>query len=78
MTPLLNAGLELMLVGMGIVYLFLALLVVAVNAMSHVLRRYFPEAQPLAPRIGGSGGVNAGTAAAIAAAVHRYRATHKH
>lgn len=76
MTDLLNAGLELMFVGMGIVYLFLALLVIAVNTMSHVLRRYFPEAPPVAQRLPGAS-ADAGTAAAIAAALYRYRATHK-
>ncbi|MGR8932799.1 MAG: OadG family protein [Gammaproteobacteria bacterium] len=76
MTDLFNAGLELMLVGMGIVFLFLALLVVAVNAMSYVLRRYFPETPQFAHRLPDSG-VDTGTAAAIAAALHRYRAARR-
>ena len=77
MTSLITAGLELMLVGMLIVFLFLALLVGAVNIMSGVLRRFFPEAPLLAPLID-RGASDAGITAAITAAVHRYRATHKH
>jgi oxaloacetate decarboxylase gamma subunit len=76
MIDLINAAVELMIVGMGIVYLFLALLVVTVNAMSRILRRYFPEAPPQALNAVNSG-ADAGITAAIAAAVYRYRATHK-
>jgi oxaloacetate decarboxylase gamma subunit len=76
MTDLINAAVELMIVGMGIVYLFLALLVAAVNAMSRVLRRYFPDAPPPALHTINPG-ADAGITAAIAAAVYRYRATHK-
>lgn len=77
MSELLNAGLELMFVGMGIVYLFLALLVVAVRAMSYVLRRYFPETPAVVPHLPAASVVDSGITAAIAAALHRYRATHQ-
>ncbi|NOX49088.1 MAG: OadG family protein [Gammaproteobacteria bacterium] len=43
MTPLLSAGVELMMVGMGTVFLFLTLLVFATVAMSRVVGRFFPS-----------------------------------
>lgn len=80
MVELLNAGLELMVAGMVIVYLFLGMLVLAVNGMSAFLRRYFPEAPVSTLALRGTTpapGLDAGVAAAIGAALHRYRATHK-
>ena len=70
-------GLELMLFGMGTVVVFLALLVVATNAMSAFVGRYFPEPQP-APAAGGKPAVGAGApdpevVAAITAAIHQHR-----
>ncbi|NKB98076.1 MAG: sodium pump decarboxylase subunit gamma [Pseudomonadales bacterium] len=49
MSPLLSAGLELMLVGMGTVFSFLTLLIAATVAMSRTVQRYFPQTTPLAP-----------------------------
>jgi oxaloacetate decarboxylase gamma subunit len=80
MIELLNAGLELMIAGMVIVFLFLSMLVFAVNIMSAVLRRYFPETAGLQTEQRSTtptAGLDAGVAAAIGAAVHRYRATHR-
>ena len=57
------AGVQLMLVGMGAVFLFLVVLVSATVVMSAVARRW----------IGAGGEPNADELAAIAAAVHRYR-----
>ncbi len=71
MTELMSSGIELMLVGMGIVYLFLALLVIVINMMSYVIQRFFPE-EPPAVKIG-SNGLDKNTVAAITAAVHHYR-----
>lgn len=42
MSPLLSAGLQLMLVGMGTVFTFLTLLVGATWAMSNLVQRFFP------------------------------------
>ncbi len=48
MTPsLLAQGTELLIYGMGTVVVFLALLVVAIRAMSHIVQNFFPE--PPAP-----------------------------
>ncbi|MEM1403461.1 MAG: OadG family transporter subunit [Pseudomonadota bacterium] len=51
MTPsLLAQGTELLIYGMGTVVVFLALLVVAIRAMSHVVQTFFPEPPaPLTP-----------------------------
>lgn len=42
-SPLVEQGLDLMLYGMGTVFVFLALLVVATWAMSTVINRWFPD-----------------------------------
>ncbi|MDD5412326.1 MAG: OadG family transporter subunit, partial [Methylobacter sp.] len=41
MTEQMSSGIELMFVGMGIVFLFLIMLVVAINIMSALVQRYF-------------------------------------
>jgi len=74
-----NNGLILMVLGMGVVFVFLTLLVFSTKFLSFVLRKYFPEsakpvvrplsvpaAAPPAPNTAG-----AEIAAAIAAAVVR-------
>ncbi|MCL7420362.1 MAG: OadG family protein [Methylobacter sp.] len=76
MTELMTSGIELMMVGMGLVFLFLAMLVLAINLMSALVQRYFPDAPPATAAgrpAGGGAGVDAGVIAAIAAAVHQYR-----
>ncbi|WP_239649959.1 OadG family protein [Methylocucumis oryzae] len=44
MTELIGSGIELMFVGMGIVYVFLAMLVFAINTMSAIVQRFFSRA----------------------------------
>lgn len=63
---LLNEGVTLMLVGMGTVFAFLAVLVAAMTAMAAAVRRYRP---PLAP----AAGVSDEEVAAIASAIRRHR-----
>jgi len=41
MTELMSSGLELLVAGMGIVFLFLTMLVVAINLMSAMVLRFF-------------------------------------
>lgn len=81
-----SQGIELMLYGMGTVVLFLALLVLATTAMSGLLGRYFPEAEPVpAGRHArarktpddSARPVDPGIVAAISAAIHQHRANNK-
>ncbi|MGZ8142886.1 MAG: OadG family protein [Methylosarcina sp.] len=70
MAELMNSGVELMLVGMGIVYVFLAVLVIAIGVMSSLLQRFFPEAPAVSKK---PLETDKNTIAAISAAVHHYR-----
>lgn len=76
MTDLMVAGVELMMIGMGIVFLFLAMLIFAVNLMTRVVSRYFSEL-PAAVLANTAVTTNDSTVAAITAAVTRYRQDHK-
>lgn len=77
-TELIGHGLELLAVGMGTVAVFLTVLVFAVILMSKLAAwlesLWPPEAAPAAPA---TSAVPAAHLAAISAAVHRYRSTHK-
>ncbi len=64
---LLVQGLELMLAGMGTVFVFLTVLVFATSAMSALVRRFAPVAAPDAD------GVTEDEVAAITAAITRHR-----
>jgi len=46
MTPLLAAGIELMLIGMGTVFFFLMLLVFATGLMSRAVGHFAPSTSP--------------------------------
>jgi oxaloacetate decarboxylase (Na+ extruding) subunit gamma len=74
MTEQINNGIELMFAGMGIVFVFLIMLVGAINLMSAVVQRYFPESSPKFQSE--SSGLDKSTVAAISAAVHHYRSKH--
>jgi len=80
MAELISSGVELMFLGMGIVYLFLIMLVFAINGMSLLVQRFFPEnvstitAPPVV--INSTTNVEKNTIAAISAAVHQYRSKH--
>jgi len=63
---LLNEGVMLMLVGMGTVFAFLAILVAAMSTMAAVVRKYQPPPAPAA-------GVSDEEVAAIGAALRRHR-----
>jgi oxaloacetate decarboxylase gamma subunit len=72
-TELMNSGLELMFAGMGIVYLFLTMLVFAINAMSWFVQRYFPEETVTVTTVISDSAPDKRYIAAITAAVHQYR-----
>ncbi|SDU17582.1 OadG family protein [Halopseudomonas salegens] len=79
-SELMEEGVELMLLGMGSVFVFLIMLVVIVTLMSKVLGRYFPE--PVAVPAGrsaakpkaGAGDVDEQTISVIRAAIRQHRA----
>ena len=71
MNEMLSSGIELMLIGMGIVYSFLAMLVFAIGAMSSLVQRFFPELPSSHQLV--QHGEDPGIIAAISVAVHQYR-----
>jgi oxaloacetate decarboxylase gamma subunit len=78
MSELMSRGLELMFAGMGIVFLFLTMLVYAINMMSGLVQRYFPEEPVASINIPAThnASVDKSHIAAITAAVHQYRSSH--
>lgn len=76
MTEQMTSGFELMFVGMGIVFLFLTMLVVAINLMSTLVQRYFPEIPSSKTIPGITTDIDKSVIAAITAAVHQYRKKH--
>jgi oxaloacetate decarboxylase gamma subunit len=78
MAELMSSGFELMFAGMGIVFLFLAMLVVAINSMSGLIQRYFPEepATSMSIPVAANTAIDKSHIAAITAAVHQYRGSH--
>ena len=77
MTEQMSSGVELMFVGMGLVFLFLTMLVIAINMMSSLVQRFFPDAPTLVVAAKVSGGTDKSIIAAITAAVHQHRSKHK-
>lgn len=68
---LLAQGVELMLVGMGTVFVFLTALVIATSLMSAVVARRQPSEPPSSPAIGA--GPTEEEVAAITVAIDQYR-----
>jgi oxaloacetate decarboxylase (Na+ extruding) subunit gamma len=80
MSEMVAAGVELMVTGMAIVFIFLAALVVAVNLLAKLVERFFSVQQvsnSSAPASISSEANNAGIVAAITAAVTQYRKDHQ-
>jgi oxaloacetate decarboxylase gamma subunit len=79
MNEMMSSGVELMIIGMGIVFAFLAMLIVMVNLMTFVIQRFFPEHPMIAatPASASTTHTDAGIIAAITAAVHQYRKKNK-
>jgi len=74
-SELMMAGLQLMLVGMGIVFAFLMVLVVTMNGMSRLAISIEGE-QPAATAAKTAGETDEALVAVISAAIKRYRDTH--
>ncbi len=79
MNEMMSSGVELMIIGMGIVFAFLAMLIVMVNIMTSVIQRFFPEAPIIAatPTSASTTHTDTGIIAAITSAVHQYRKKNK-
>ena len=79
MAEMMSSGIELMVAGMGIVFLFLTMLVVAINIMSSLVQRFFPDApaSQMAAAASMSSGIDKSIIDAITAAVHQHRSKHK-
>ena len=73
MTEMMSNGVELMFAGMGIVFLFLTMLVGAINLMSSLVQRFFPDMPVMGIMPAVSSGIEKTIIAAISAAVHQYR-----
>ena len=73
MTEMMSNGVELMLAGMGIVFLFLTMLVGAINLMSSLVQRFFPDMPVMGIMPAVPSGIDKTIIAAISAAVHQYR-----
>lgn len=73
--PVLFEALNLMLLGMVVVFAFLSLLIILMSIMSRLALKHFPEqpVSPNKPRSAPNSGVPANVIAAITAAVHQYR-----
>ncbi len=82
MSNLLWEGVNLMAIGMGAVFSFLVLLVVATTVMSSLISKFLPEPEeiPSTPTSTGQQPAQANDGqlmAVIAAAIHRHRSRHK-
>ncbi len=66
-----SVGVEIMLVGMGTVFLFLALLIIIVDVMSKTVQRFLPQEINELPTVVTN--VDSNVIAAISTAVHEYR-----
>jgi oxaloacetate decarboxylase (Na+ extruding) subunit gamma len=77
-SELISKGLELMVLGMGTVFVFLAVLVFTVTKMSELVQKYEKNLpQPEAEPDPAAATTNNNHIAAISAAIHQYRSKHK-
>lgn len=79
MDAMLSTGLQLLVVGMGVVFAFLVLLVIIIKQVTKLIERYAPEPVPVAPVIKHPVSVKQDTevTAAISAALHQHRKKHQ-
>ena len=82
MNDAMRQGVELMLTGMGIVFLFLVMLIGAVKLMAYCVATFLPEVEvahtSTSPsQVPATSGVTPIVTAAITAAIHQHKARHK-
>ncbi len=75
-SQLLLEGVELMLFGMGFVFVFLLVLIASIRIMSYVIGHFAtaPTAQPVVSSPTSADGIDADTLAAIRGAIQQHRA----
>ncbi len=76
MYEMMMGGLELMVSGMLIVFMFLAMLVIAVNVLRVLVEHFFPEPVVTEPSEKSYSQQQSGVIAAITVAVTQYRKKH--
>jgi oxaloacetate decarboxylase gamma subunit len=80
---LFQQGVQLMIYGMGTVFVFLAVLVLVTVSMSYIVNRFFPDVTPAAepktqtPQQASTGPDDSTLLAVISAAIHQYRSNQK-
>lgn len=72
-TNLVVEGIKFMFLGMGAVFLFLALMIVMMNLMSYIIHKFFPEPQPIVKSNVAPQEDNKKIVAAITAAIAHHR-----
>ncbi len=82
MNEAMTQGVELMLTGMGIVFLFLVMLIAVVKLMAYCVAAFIPEVEVAAVsttpvQAVSSSAISPNVTAAITAAVHLHRTKHK-
>ncbi len=83
MSGILGQSFELMLVGMGFVFVFLTILVGAMTLMSRLVGKYFPEAPPQARAVippaasPAPAQIDPTTLAVLSAAIQKHRSQKK-
>jgi oxaloacetate decarboxylase (Na+ extruding) subunit gamma len=79
MTELMSDAVNLMVVGMGFVFVFLTVLVFATSLMSKIILKYAPAPEPKAPAASPvtQASNDAQLLAVLSAAVSKYRSDHK-
>ena len=77
MAEMMSSGIELMFAGMGIVFLFLTMLVYAINIISFFVQRFFPDVPVSSVSPSVVSGIDKNIIAAISAAVHQHRRKYK-
>lgn len=80
MSELMSQAINLMIVGMGFVFVFLAILVVVTTVMSKLVNKYAPVPEPVKPMAAPTAAaapVDAKLLAVLSEAVNKYREDHK-
>ena len=74
MENLVFEGFKFMALGMGTVFAFLILMIIAMNLQAYIIHKFFPEPAPTPPKPAAKGNTNKGAKiAAITAAIQHHK-----